>query len=253
MASGTVGSHSRSHRSLVARLLLVAGGLLAATAASAEDCPAPLREARQLAVVSAAGMNALKAELTMFTRSAVDQPWSAVGAKGPAVVGLSGLAWGWPYRHLAAGVEPVKREGDKRTPLGIFRLGAAFGHNASPLPGYVQLAAGRNFCVDDVRSVHYGRIVDKSAAGAGTSGEDMATIDIYRRGVVVDYPTDRAAKAGSCIFVHLWRSESKGTTGCVALPEPALANLQQWSARAPTAIAIVSADVRSRFGGCLPK
>ena len=28
---------------------------------------------------------------------------------------------------------------------------------------------------------------------------------LYRRGLVVDYPTDAANKAGSCIFIHVWR------------------------------------------------
>jgi len=218
----------------------------------AKDCPALLKDVRQLVVVRASGMNAVKAAIATYERPASGQAWKPNAAAGSAVVGLAGLAWGWPYRHLAQAGEPVKREGDKRTPMGIYKLGPAFGHAAASYPAYLRLDAAQHFCVDDVRSVHYGRIVPKATAGPGTSGEAMATIDIYRRGIVVEYPTDRAGKAGSCIFVHLWRNESKGTVGCVALPERALADLQEWSSRAPTAIAIVSDAARGRFAGCLP-
>lgn len=220
--------------------------------AAAEECPTPLRAARRLVVVTAASMHALRAEVTMFTRAAMDQPWRTDGDRQPAVVGLAGLARGWPSssRHDRRADQARRRQAyaDRH-----HRLGPAFGHNASPLPQYVRLAAGTHFCVDDARSASYGQIVTKTAAGAGISGEDMATIDIYRRGLVVDYPTDRAAKAGSCIFsLDLWRSESKGTTGCAAMPESTLANLQAWSAEAPTAIAIIPAGTRQRFGACLP-
>ena len=66
--------------------------------------------------------------------------------------------------------------------------------------------------------------------GPSVSGEDMRKIDLYRRGLVVDYPTDRAARAGSCIFIHVWRGEGRGTAGCVALPEARVAALQEFAA-----------------------
>ena len=51
----------------------------------------------------------------------------------------------------------------------------------------------------------------------------------YRRGLLVNYPTDRAARAGSCIFIHVRRPDAKGTAGCVALPEPQLEALQDFA------------------------
>ena len=53
---------------------------------------------------------------------------------------------------------------------------------------------------------------------------------MYRRGLLVDYPTDAERQAGSCIFIHVWRSPTTGTAGCVAVPEPRVEALQDFSA-----------------------
>ena len=55
-------------------------------------------------------------------------------------------------------------------------------------------------------------------------------LPMYRRGLVVDYPTDARKMAGSCIFIHVWRSPTTGTAGCVAMPEPRVEALQDFAA-----------------------
>jgi L,D-peptidoglycan transpeptidase YkuD (ErfK/YbiS/YcfS/YnhG family) len=115
------------------------------------------------------------------------------------------------------------------------------------------LASGEHYCVDDVRSPHYGRIVPRSVAGEGMSGEEMAAIDVYKRGIVIDYPPKRQSRAGSCVFVHIWEGEGIGTMGCVALVEARVAHLQKWAKADRTAIAILPQAALSRFKGCLPQ
>jgi hypothetical protein len=51
-------------------------------------------------------------------------------------------------------------------------------------------------------------------------------LPMYRRGLLVDYPTNIAARAGSCIFIHVWRAPDRGTGGCVSMPEARLEALQ---------------------------
>lgn len=107
-------------------------------------------------------------------------------------------------------------------------------------------------CVDDPGSPHYSQIVTREEAGPEVSGEDMPAIPLYRRGLVVDYPTSGAEPAGSCIFIHIWRGKGMGTAGCVAGPEAMVASLQEWAGAGNAAIAILPQAALDRFGACLP-
>jgi L,D-peptidoglycan transpeptidase YkuD (ErfK/YbiS/YcfS/YnhG family) len=76
-------------------------------------------------------------------------------------------------------------------------------------------------------------------------------LPMYRRGLLVDYPTDARRKAGSCIFIHVWRSPTTGTAGCVAVPEPRVEALQAFS-RGGAVLAILPREALGRLKGCLP-
>ena len=62
---------------------------------------------------------------------------------------------------------------------------------------------------------------------------------------------DRAARAGSCIFIHVRRPDAKGTAGCVALPEPQVEALQDF-AEGGAVLAVLPRQALDRFKGCLP-
>jgi L,D-peptidoglycan transpeptidase YkuD (ErfK/YbiS/YcfS/YnhG family) len=219
--------------------------------AQAAACPAALAEAERLIVVTTGTMTDTAATLTRYERSA-DGGWRRSAAASPVVVGSTGVAWAWSFAHVATPGEPRKLEGDNRTPAGIFRIGQPFGLAASPLPGYLQLRPAATFCVDDPSSPFYNRIVDRTTAGPATRGEDMATIEFYRRGLTVDYPTNAETQGGSCIFLHVWKGPGQGTSGCVAGEEPLIEVLQSWASARPTAIAILPLTAQQRFSSCLP-
>jgi D-alanyl-D-alanine dipeptidase len=77
-------------------------------------------------------------------------------------------------------------------------------------------------------------------------------LPMYRRGLMVDYPTDARRKAGSCIFIHVWSSPRTGTAGCVALPEPRVVALQSF-AQGGAVLAILPLMALERLRGCLPQ
>lgn len=237
------------------RTALAATLLLALTGCekNVASCPPALREATRLVLVTTPSMDDTRAILRTFERSTKEEAWAPVSEPEPAVVGANGLAWGHPFVSRAESGEPEKREGDKRTPAGIYAFGATFGFDDAKRDGHLRLASGEHYCVHDVRSLQYGRIVPRSVAGEGMSGEEMAAIDVYKRGIVIDYPPKRQSKAGSCIFVHIWEGEGIGTAGCVALAEARVAHLQKWANADHTAIAILPEAALSRFKGCLPQ
>src|SRR5262249_33505820 len=67
----------------------------------------------------------------------------------------------------------------------------------------------------------------------------------------VDYPSDRATRRGSCIFIHIWSAPDTGTSGCVGLPEARVEALQEFS-RAGAVLAVLPATAFDRFASCLP-
>jgi D-alanyl-D-alanine dipeptidase len=216
-------------------------------------CPRAMHRATRLVIVTVPSMTSVKATVHIFARKTpADASWERAAQPEPAVVGAAGIGWSEDFNYLAKKDEPVKREGDKRTPAGIFRMAGPFGFEANKLPGYTKLEAGRSYCVDDPTSPLYGKIVSKKLATSVKSTEDMSTVPGLKRAIMVDYPARRGAKAGSCIFVHVWDGADKGTNARIGMPEERVAELQEWSGKGFTAIAIVAENAADRFKGCLP-
>ncbi len=231
-------------------ILLTLVGLFAPSLALAQGCPVTLAYARKLVLVTPDTMTSTTATLQRFTRSAANAPWRAEGEAVTATMGRRGTAWSYSFRSLAARGEPVKAEGDKRVPAGIYPIGRSFGFGPSQLPGYMRITEGMT-CVDDASSSAYNTITSRARVGWKVSGENMWRVPEYRRGLAVHYPTNRAAKAGSCIFIHVRKPGVPGTSGCVSLPEPDVERLQHFAADGAV-LAIIPKQALGRFAGCLP-
>jgi D-alanyl-D-alanine dipeptidase len=188
--------------------------------------------------------------MRLYERAAPGDPWKAFGDSEPALIGKAGMGWAHSFRQLARANEPVKAEGDKRLPAGVYTIGSSFGFAASPRPGYFRLTEG-TVCVDDLSSPAYNTISSRARVGWKVSGENMWRVPAYRRGLVVDYPTDAKARAGSCIFIHIRLPTSSGTAGCIALPEARVAALQDF-AEDRTVLAALPEAALDRLSGCLP-
>jgi L,D-peptidoglycan transpeptidase YkuD (ErfK/YbiS/YcfS/YnhG family) len=224
--------------------------LLAPSFAFAQSCPALLANAHKLVLVTSDTFSSSTATLQMFTRANASAPWQAASGPASAVVGYRGMGWSHAFRAFAAPGEPVKVDGDKRVPAGIFRIGRAFGFAPSRRPHYLQISEGTT-CVDDAGSPAYNTITSRAQIGWKVHGENMWRVRVYRRGLLVDYPTDRKARAGSCIFIHTLKPGATGTLGCVALPEPRVAALQDF-AQSGAVLAVLPRPALARFTGCLP-
>ena len=209
-----------------------------------------LANSTQMIAVTTPGWNTVEGRLQRYERATTTEPWHPVGEPFSIVVGKSGLAWGIglvPIEASKVGTasEPIKHEGDGRSPAGLFALGTAFGDTKAPIPGlklpYLELTPSIE-CVDDPSSAHYNRIVDRdSLTPAGKpdwhSSEHMREVgEAYRWGIVVDLngidaPGSATAPkpgAGSCVFLHIWHSQTQGTAGCTAMPESNLETLLTW-------------------------
>jgi L,D-peptidoglycan transpeptidase YkuD (ErfK/YbiS/YcfS/YnhG family) len=212
-----------------------------------------LHRATRLIIVTVPSMNETRAQLHTFERASPAAAWTKRSGPQTCVVGARGIGWGHPYAAFRHDEEPLKEEGDERTPAGIYRIGNMFGFAEDKRPNYIHLTPGKQFCVEDPRSPDYGKIVPQSSVSEKTVGQRMASVDQFRRGIFIDYPARRAAKAGSCIFVQVWRGEGQGTSAHIGLPEQEVVRLQDWGAGRFMAIAIVHEDALVRFRHCLPR
>ncbi len=144
----------------------------------------------------------------------------------------------------------MKVEGDKRAPAGFYKIGRSFGFAVSDRAGYLRITDGMT-CVDDLSSPAYNTITTRAEIGSKVHGENMWRVPEYARGLLVEYPSNRKARAGSCIFIHLQLPGKTGTSGCVALPEPQLEAVQDFSADGAV-LAVLPRRALGRFKGCLP-
>ena len=193
----------------------------------------PLDGARQLALVVTPAWDSTSGTLRRFVRDSDRDAWRAVGDVVPIVVGRTGIAWDDSQVRPVAG-EPVKREGDGRSPAGAFALDTAFGFDIRQIVSwvrlpYVQLRESTE-CVDDVRSSHYNTIVNRDSVARvdWTSSERMREIEQYAYGVHVAYNAPPRPARGSCIFLHIWAGPRSVTAGCTAMDETALKTLMNW-------------------------
>lgn len=219
-------------------------------AAFAQSCPQPLASANRLLLVTADTMTSTTATVQRFERAAANAAWEETGGAATALIGHNGVAWAYAFRKFARAGERVKVEGDKRVPAGFYKIGRSFGLAASQRPNYLRITDGMT-CVDDVTSPAYNTITSRELVGWKVRGENMWRVPEYGRGLLVDYPTNAKARAGSCIFIHLQLPGKTGTGGCVALPEPQLEAVQDF-ADGGAVLAVLPRQALGRFKGCLP-
>jgi len=206
---------------------------MASLAAAQGKQPAGLRTATQILVVTTQDWDGIAGTLQVYERPQARKKWKTTGAPISVVVGKKGLGWGAGVasareagRRAASG--PVKKEGDGKSPAGIFRLSTAFGYAAQEQSGwkmpYMSITPSVE-CVDDARSKFYNHVLDRATVAPDwNSSEQMLRPDgLYRWGLVVDHNTKPVtAGAGSCIFLHIWMGNGEGTTGCTAMAQEQL-------------------------------
>jgi len=117
------------------------------------------------------------------------------------------------------------REGDKKTPIGEYTVGTAFG--ILPDPGtsldYIEATPSLYGC--EGPDEYYNQLVDTAVVHAQVWGEHI--IDYapdYNYGLTFSYNADCVPGLGSNVFIHC-KGKKAYTAGCVALDEPFMRRL----------------------------
>lgn len=188
---------------------------------------------RQVVLVRSPDEFSEHASLWLLERESETVPWRPVSASIGCTLGHKGLAWG-VGEHTAS--PPLgfrsKREGDKCSPAGVFRLPFAFG-TASQAPElklpYTPLTPSI-IGVDDPKSRYYNQVVDNTKVERDwDSNEAMVRHDrLYQWGAFIAHNPSGTPGLGSCIFLHLWPGPGLGTAGCTAMSQEDLKHLLTW-------------------------
>ena len=103
-----------------------------------QTCPALMQDASRLVLVTVPSAASSTGTLRLFERPRGDADWRSVKSAEPVMVGRKGVAWSRAFRDLASNNEPIKVEGDDRSPAGIYRVGRPFGFASSSLVDYLR-------------------------------------------------------------------------------------------------------------------
>lgn len=171
----------------------------------------------QLIVVSVKKTNDTKA--TFQTYEKVNGAWKLALGPVPAVVGKGG-------------VTENKKEGDGKTPVGIYELGTAFGSvpKLNEMNYSYRQTENNDYWIDDPSSNDYNKWIKYSGdPNKKWNSYEKMLQPLYKYGVHIRYNDNPIVKGkGSAIFLHTWRSESSPTAGCVAISEQNLKNVLLW-------------------------
>lgn len=148
-----------------------------------------------------------------------ENKWQIAFEPIDAVIGRNGFA-------LAG----EKREGDGRTPSGIYPLKMTFGYDESigtKMP-YRQTLAD-DIWVDDPNADDYNQWVKKTETRAASYEKMRRDDNLYKYGIVIEYNTSPIIKGyGSAIFLHIWKGKGLPTAGCVTVSEEDIIKIMGW-------------------------
>ncbi len=202
--------------------------LCTATFQAAAQMP---RDCTQAVLGLADGPDSSSVTLSLVERTP-SGAWQRVLGPFPGRLGRNGLVWGLGLHTNPHGAT-TKREGDGRSPAGIFRIGGLWTTNKTPVQHHrkwpeVRVDA-RDLWVSDPTQPHlYNRHVrlDHPAATPWELKEQMRQTD-YAHSIKLlichnteETPGRPVAGAGSSIFFHIWRRDGAApTAGCTAMAE----------------------------------
>lgn len=183
-----------------------------------------------------------------------DGKWNLQELTFPVMLGKNGLAWGIGL-HAVPEEVIQKKEGDGKSPAGIFSVAYTFGYDEQPIDTTFEYkkCRSRDYFVDDVKSTQYNtwQSIPLNKANSPkllwSSYEVMKRNDhLYKHGFLLNHNTTKPISGGgSAIFYHVWRAKGKPTLGCTSTSEHNLKALLAWldAKKSPLVIQVPKSDI----------
>jgi len=179
--------------------------------------------ASQIVLVVAKDSTTNKAKLQRFYDG------KKVGHSIDVNIGKNGLGLGISDISIEFDTKVSKREGDKKAPLGIFKLTSVFGYDESLNIDMPYIHATKDLiCVDDSNSKYYNHIINMPSNKPDSFEYMRRDDEQYKLGVVVEHNKKQIKNGGSCIFLHIQKAKDAPTAGCTSMRYEDLKTLVEW-------------------------
>ncbi len=172
-------------------------------------------DSEQIILSKALNADGFKVAISLYEKNGGE--WICTDADISGVLGKNGIG--------------KKREGDNKSPTGIFSIGSAFGFGEQQNLEYPYFKINNNsFWVDDPNSSYYNQLVNYLTGyyKDWNSAEKMSSIPQYKYGLVINYNLKAKQNAGSAIFMHTYKNEQSPTQGCTAVNEDKMKQIIDW-------------------------
>jgi len=183
-----------------------------------------LYSSQQYVLVVSDDFNASKAKLRCFEDE--KQVFETINVN----IGKNGLGFGIGEISLKNKKnQPLKYEGDKKAPIGVFKLTHIFAYKKEKQFKMPFLHADKNLiCIDDSNHKNYNQIITMPKLKP-KSFEYMKRDDLqYELGIVVEHNKQQIKKRGSCIFIHVQKDKDVPTAGCTSMKLEDLKKITKW-------------------------
>jgi L,D-peptidoglycan transpeptidase YkuD (ErfK/YbiS/YcfS/YnhG family) len=211
----------------------------------------------QLVLVTAPGWGDSAGQVQRYRRALATLAWEKVGSSSPCVLGKAGLAAAGNFAGRP-GTWPEKKDGDGKTPAGIFAPAQAFGFKSEgqargmglKLP-YAEVGESL-ICVSDPKSPQFGKLA--ASGGSRTPrGVNLTKAGEANKWGLLLGAYNQGQTPGPCLLLHMWDEPGKPTGGDIGCHEARMLELLAWlDPSANPAVAIVPAGeldtVRAAWG-----
>lgn len=174
-----------------------------------------LKANEQVLIVTTSHAKARSGTLTFYQKE--KGKWKKVFSEINVIVGKNGLG--------------KRKEGDGKTPIGIYPLGTAFGSGKKPSGVKIpyRQTTKYDYWIDDPSSKDYNKWVHyRGNPYKRWKSFERLNHPLYKYAIVIRYNENPIVKGkGSAVFLHIWSRPSGYTLGCVAMSEQNLLKIMK--------------------------
>jgi D-alanyl-D-alanine dipeptidase len=211
-------------------------------------------ETEQLLLVITDSLQSPSGVIYAFEKQANENDFTQVFDGFNVRLGKNGLAWGRGLHPVNEDMKVFKKEGDGKSPAGVFLLESVFGFKTAAemkylkMP-YIQITEMLE-CIDDKTSKYYNKIIESNKADTldWNSSEKMFKYGKwYEQGVVVAHNKSKIEPGcGSCIFIHNMVEPDETTAGCTELMPEDIKLIIDWLdiAKTPVLVQLSAGDYK---------
>ncbi|MGJ8697261.1 MAG: L,D-transpeptidase family protein [Verrucomicrobiaceae bacterium] len=191
-------------------------------------------QSQQAVVAISSDWNSSSANLFLYEKQ--KGTWVKIAGPWKTRLGRTGSIWGRGIHPVPVGAA-TKREGDKKSPAGIFWIGGAWG-DAPDIRRHPRLpyrkVTPNDLWVEDSQSPYYNQhlVLEHSPRTPWEKKQQMKQNDYahsLKLFIAHNAPPKPVPGAGSAVFFHIWRGGgSKPTAGCTTMSEDKLKQLVGW-------------------------